>query len=109
MENRIKECQLGLFADRTGTATLRANRLRLWFSSFAYVPMHGLWRLGLTNTRWARAQCGTVRVRWLKIAASVRISARKVWLSFSSIYPYRDEFAAIVRALSQDAIRAPPA
>ena len=93
----------------THAATLRANRLRLMFSSFAYVIMHGLRRLGLAGTRWAKAQCGTVRVRWLKIAASVRITARKVWLSFSSVYPYRDEFAAIVRALRRDAIRAPRA
>lgn len=108
MENRIKECQMELFADRTSAATLRANQLRLHFASFAYVLMHGLRRLGLAGTRWAKAQCGTVRVRWLKVAARVRITARKVWLSFSSAYPYRAEFAAIAQALQADPVRAPP-
>ena len=109
MENRIKECQLDLFADRTSAATLRANQLRLHFASFAYILMHGLRRLGLPGTRWARAQCGTIRVRWLKVAARVRVTARKLWLSLPSAYPYRDEFAALAQALRQDAIRAPPA
>ena len=104
MENRIKECQLEMFADRTSSATLRANRLRLHFASFAYLLLHGLRRLALAGTRWANAQCGTIRVRWLKVAARVRITARKVWVSFSSAYPYRGEFAAIAQA-----VRAPPA
>ena len=109
MENRIKECQLDLFADRTSTATLRANQLRLYFSSFAYVLLHGLRRLGLAGTRWARAQCGTLRVKLLKVAARVRITARKVWLSFSSVYPYRDAFTAAAVALCRNSTRAPPA
>ena len=109
MENRIKECQLDLFADRTSTATLRANQLRLYFASFAYVLMHGLRRLGLAGTRWARAQCGTLRVKLLKVAARVRITARKVWLSFSSVYPYRDAFTTAAAALCRGPTRAPPA
>jgi len=104
MENRIKECQLEMFADRTSSATLRANQLRLHFASFAYILLHGLRRLALAGTRWANAQCGTIRVRWLKVAARVRITARKVWVSFASAYPYRGEFAAMARA-----VRAPPA
>ena len=104
MENRIKECQLDMFADRTSSATLRANQLRLHFASFAYILVHGLRRLALAGTRWANAQCGTIRVRWLKVAARVRITARKVWVSFASAYPYREEFAAMARA-----VRAPPA
>ena len=108
MENRIKECQLDRFADRTSTATLRANQLRLYFASFAYVLMHGLRHLGLAGTRWARAQCGTLRVKLLKIAARVRITARKVWLSFSSVYPYRHEFSAAA-LLYRGPARAPPA
>ena len=107
MENRIKECQLDLFADRTSTATLRANQLRLHFAAFAYVLMHGLRRLALPGTRWAKAQCGTIRVRWLKVAARVRITARKVWVSFSCAYPYREEFAAIAEALRAKPARAP--
>ena len=83
MENRIKEQQLGLLADRTSTATMRANQLRLCFASFAYVLMHGLRRLGLAATQYARAQCTTIRLKLLKIAARIRITVRKVWLSFS--------------------------
>ena len=109
MENRIKECQLALFADRTSSATMRANQLRLHFSSFAYVLLHGLRRMALTGTRWAKAQCGTIRVRWLKVAARVKITARKVWVSFSSAYPHRQEFAALAQALREEPARAPPA
>ena len=107
-ENRIKEQQLGLFADRTSTATLRANQLRLYFSSFAYVLMHSLRRLGLAGTRWAKAQCSTIRAKLLKLAAAVRISARKVWLSFASVYPYQDEFAMVLANLRRGPARAPP-
>ena len=109
MENRIKEQQLGLFADRTSTATLRANQLRLYLSSFAYLLMHGLRRLGLAGTCWARAQCSTIRTRILKLAAVVRITARRVWLAFASGYPYRNEFAAALAQLRRVPARAPPA
>ena len=98
-----------MFADRTSAATMRANQLRLYFASFAYVLMHGLRRLGLAGTRWARAQCGTLRTRLLKIAARVRVTARKVWLSFPSACPHRDEFAAAAAALCRVPARAPPA
>ncbi len=101
MENRIKEQQLGLFADRTSSATLRANQLRLYFASFAYVLMHGLRRLGLTGTACARAQCTTIRLKWLKIGARVRISVRKVWLSFSESYPHAQTFAQILTNLQK--------
>lgn len=92
MENRIKEQQLQLFADRTSTATFQANQLRLYFSSFAYVLMHGLRRLGLHDTELSRAQCATIRLKLLKIGTQIRISVRKVWLSFSEAYPYRVQF-----------------
>ena len=108
MENRIKEQQLGLFADRTSTATLRANQLRLYLSSFAYLLMHGLRRLGLAGTRWAKAQCGTIRTRILKLAAVVRISARRVWLAFASGYPDQAAFAAVLAQLRRVPARAPP-
>lgn len=90
MENRIKEQQLGLFADRTSTATMRANQLRLYFSSFAYVLMHGLRRMGLQGTQHARAQCTTIRLKLLKIDARIKITVRKVWLSqiLSNIHRY---------------------
>lgn len=99
MENRIKEQQLGLFADRTSSATLKANQLRLYFSSFAYVLMHGLRRLGLAGTAYAKAQCTTIRVKLLKIGARVRVTVRKVWLAFSESYPYASAFARILANL----------
>ena len=108
MENRIKEQQLDLFADRTSTATLRANQLRLYLSSFAYLLMHGLRRLGLAGTRWARAQCGTIRAQILKLAASVRITARRVWLALASGYPYQAAFAAVLKQLQNNPAHAPP-
>ena len=88
MENRIKEQQLGLFADRTSTRKLAANQLRLYFSAFAYVMMETLRRVGLAGTKLARAQSWTLRVRLLKIGAQVRVTTRKVWLSFSESYPH---------------------
>jgi hypothetical protein len=108
MENRIKEQQLGLFADRTSTATLRANQLRLYFSSFAYVLMHGLRRLGLAGTAHAKAQSTTIRVRLLKIGARIRITVRKVWLSFSEAYPYAEAIAQILANLQQHPAWSPP-
>jgi len=71
MENRIKECQLDLYADRTSTATMRANQLRLWFASMAYVLLCALRRIGLHHTNFAKATCGTVRLKLLKIGALV--------------------------------------
>ncbi len=99
MENRIKEQQLDLFADRTSTATMRANQLRLYFASFAYVLMHGLRRLGLAGTPLARAQCTTIRLKLLKIGTRLRITARKLWLSFAESYPYAAEFAQVLKNL----------
>ena len=108
MENRIKEQQLGLFADRTSTATMRANQLRLYFSSFAYVLMHGLRRLGLAGTAHAKAQSTTIRLKLLKIGARIRITVRKVWLSFSEAYPYADDIAAILANIRRHPAWAPP-
>ena len=108
MENRIKEQQLGLFADRTSSETMRANQLRLYFSSFAYVLMHGLRRLGLDGTQHARAQCTTIRLKLLKIGARIRITVRKVWLSFSEAYPYTRDFAQILANIRRYPVWAPP-
>jgi hypothetical protein len=88
MENRIKEQQLGLFADRTSTAWMRSNQLRLYFSSFAYILMQRLRQLGLTGTELAQAQCETIRLKLFKIGAQVAVTVRKVWISFSESYPY---------------------
>ena len=95
MENRIKEQQLYLFADRTSTATMRANQIRLWFSSVAYLLMQALRRLGLTGTDLARAQCHTLRLKLLKIGAQVRITVRKVWVSLATGSPYAALFAQV--------------
>ncbi len=108
MENRIKEQQLGLFADRTSSATLRANQLRLYFSSFAYVLLHGLRRLGLTGTAFAKAQSTTIRLKRLKIGARLRLTVRKVWLSFSEAYPYASDIAQILANLKQHPAWSPP-
>lgn len=108
MENRIKEQQLGLFADRTSTATMRANQLRLYFSSFAYVLMHTLRRLGLAGTQHAHAQCTTIRLKLLKIGARLRLTVRKVWLSFSEAYPYASDFAQILANIRRHPTWAPP-
>jgi len=98
MENRIKE-QLTLFADRMSTATLRANQLRLYLSSLAYVLLHALRRLALAGTAWAHAQVSTLRLRLLKIAAEVRLSARRICLRYPRAYPWQPLFAAAWRAL----------
>jgi hypothetical protein len=98
MENRIKE-QLSLFADRMSTESLRANQLRLYFSSLAYLLVHALRRLGLAGTEWAQAQVHTIRLRLLKIAAEVRLSVRRISVSFSNAYPWKNIFATAWVAL----------
>ena len=92
MENRIKEQQLNLFADRTSASTMRANELRLWFSSLAYTLLNALRRLGLQGTDLAKAQCGTIRLKLLKIGAQIRVTVRKVWVSLAESYAYREVF-----------------
>jgi hypothetical protein len=91
IENRIKE-QFSLFSDRMSTETMRANQLRLYFSSLAYVLVHALRRLGLTGTEWATAQVDTIRLRLLKIAAQVRVTARRIWIRYSRSYPWNHFF-----------------
>jgi hypothetical protein len=97
MENRIKEQQLHLFADRTSAATMRANQIRLFFSSIAYTLLEALRRLGLTGTSMAQAQCQTIRLRLLKIGALVQVTVRKVWVRLASSCPsasvFREAFA----------------
>jgi hypothetical protein len=78
MENRIKECQLDMFADRTSAATMRANQLRLWFAAMAYVLLCALRRIGLAHTQFAEATCGTIRLGLLKIGALVRATVRRI-------------------------------
>jgi hypothetical protein len=100
MENRIKEQQLELFADRTSSHGMRANQLRLWFSTMAYLLLHLLRRQGLSATEMARAQCGTIRVKLLKIGAQVKVSVRRVAVAFAAGYPYQAIFRRILDNLS---------
>src|SRR4051812_36663719 len=100
MENRIKECQLDLFADRTpvqargrlSAATMRANQLRLWFASMAYVLLCALRRLALQQTQFAKATCGTVRLKLLKIGARVPPSWRRIKSARPPASPYQRAF-----------------
>jgi len=99
MENRIKEQQLDLFADRTSTHALHSNQIRLYLSSIAYCVLVALRRLALGGTEMAQAQCGTIRLRLLKIGAQVRLSARKIWISMAAGHPAAAVFAAAHRQL----------
>jgi hypothetical protein len=99
MENRIKECQIDLFADRTSTGTMAANQLRLWFASMAYVLVEGTRRLALQATDLADATCGTIRRKLFKIGALVTISVRRIKFAMASGCPYKDIFARAHRAL----------
>ena len=110
MENRIKECQLDLFADRTSAETMRANQLRLWFCAMAYVLVCALRRIGLQDTQFAEATCGTIRLKLLKIGALVRVSVRRIKIAMASACPAAPHWrrAAIRLALAALA-RASPA
>jgi hypothetical protein len=101
MENRIKEQQRFLFADRTSAGTMRANQLRLWFSSVAYTLLQVIRQFGLKGTKLARARCDTIRLKLLKIGASVRVTVRRVWLSIAESYPYRTLFAIVYNNLKR--------
>jgi hypothetical protein len=101
MENRIKECQLDLFADRTSAATMRANQLRLWFASFAYLLLAALRRIGLAGTQFAAATCASIRLKLLKIGALVKTSLRRIKISMASAFPHRQEFAKAQEALAR--------
>jgi hypothetical protein len=102
MENRIKEQQLTLFADRVSCATMRANQVRLCLATVAYIVMRALRQFGLAETEMAQAQCDTMRVRLLKIGAVIRVTVRRIWLAFSEAYPWQELFRQVyakVRAL----------
>lgn len=103
MENRIKEFQLDLFADRTSSHSLRANQLRLWFASFAYVLVSALRRIGLKGTRLEKASCGSIRLKLLKIAALVTISVRRIRFAMNSACPFQREWALAYAQVSAQA------
>jgi hypothetical protein len=105
MENRIKEQQLWLFADRTSAGKMRANQIRLYFSSAAYLLMQALRRLGLRGTQMAAAQCNTIRLKLLKVGAQVKVTVRKVWISLAGGYPYADLFHQVFTNLQAVTLR----
>lgn len=98
-ENRIKEQQLDLFADRTSTGKMWSNQLRLYFSSIAYVLMQTLRRMALAGTVLEKAQCGTIRLKLLKIGAQIRVTVRKIWVSLATGYPHAALFAQVLATL----------
>lgn len=100
MENRIKEQQLCLFADRTSCQTLRANQLRLAFSTVAYVLMRALREFGLKGTPLQTAQADTIRLKLFKVGAVIRVSVRKVWIALSQAYPWQDLFGQVYEQLT---------
>jgi hypothetical protein len=104
MENRIKEQQLHLFADRTSAKTMRANQIRLYFSSIAYGLLEALRRLALSGTELAKAQCQTIRLKLLKIGGLVEVTVRKVWVRLASSCPYAELF----RRVHANLARLPP-
>jgi hypothetical protein len=100
MENRIKECQLDLFADRASANPMQANQLRLFFAAMAYVLICALRRIGLQHTQFAKATCGTIRLRVLKLGAVVKTSVRRVRFAMASSWPYQTEFRQAYRSLA---------
>ncbi len=99
MENRIKECQLDLFADRTSAASLRANQLRLWLASLAYVLVTALRRIALAGTELAHATAGTIRLKLLKLGAQVTSSVRRIKIAMASACPLNGVFVNAHRLL----------
>jgi len=100
MENRIKEQQLGLWADRTSCHNWWANQFRLLLSGFAYVLLEAIWRIALPGTELARAQVGTLRLKLLKIGAAVLRNTRRIRVLLSSAYPYRELFMQVHQAFA---------
>ncbi len=100
MENRIKEQQLCLFADRTSCQALRANQLRLLLSTVAYALLRALREFGLHDTQLSAARADTIRLKLLKIGAVVKVSVRKFWVSLSESYPWQDVFARVWQNLT---------
>jgi len=105
MENRIKEQQLDLFADRTSTGLLRANQLRIWFSAAAYLLLSAVRRVGLKGTSLAKATCGSIRLKLLKLGAQVKISVRRFLIHFATACPYQEIFHHACQQIRNHPIR----
>jgi hypothetical protein len=102
MENRIKEQQLGMFADRTSTATMRANQLRLWIASLAYTLVHELRRVGLRGSSLAKAQVGPIRTRLLKLSGLVKLSVRRIRVALASAFSHQAVFEQALANLQRN-------
>jgi hypothetical protein len=100
MENRIKEQQLGLFADRTSCHYWWPNQFRLLLSASAYVLLESIRRVGLAGTELARAQVETIRLKLLKLGTVIVRNTRRIRLLFTSAYPYQTLFATVLQRLS---------
>src|SRR6266568_1483530 len=110
MENRIKECQLDLYADRTSAATMRADQLRLWFYSMPYVLLCALSQIARRDPDFAQATCGTIRLKLLKIGALVRVSVRRIRIAMAAACPAaQDGGRAAIRLAIAASARASPA
>jgi Transposase DDE domain group 1 len=109
MENRIKEQQLMLFANRVSCATMRANQVRLCLATVAYVLLRALRQFGLAETELAQAQCDTIRVQLLKLGAVIGVSVRRVAVALSEAYPFRAVFVRVWEKLGALAERVRPA
>lgn len=102
MENRIKEQQLDLFADRMSSAAIETNQLRLWFSTFAYILIVALRERGLKKSKtFSTASPSTIRDRLLKIATLFKSSVRRVMLHFSSSFRYQEDVSLCVSSLKK--------
>ena len=101
MENRIKEQQLFLFADRTSCHMLKSNQLRLYFAAVAYVILNELREKALKGTELETAQCSTIRLKLLKVGALIKISVRKIWIHYSQAYPYQELFFRIFEKIKK--------
>ena len=99
MENRIKEQQQDLFADRTSTHAMASNQLRLWFSAFAHLMLSQLQAIALPGTRLEKATVGTLRLRLFKIAARVKVSVRRIRFELAEGCPDQDDFAQVWKNL----------
>jgi hypothetical protein len=105
MENRIKEQQLDLFADRTSTHWLASNQLRLWFSVLAHLIMSTLQAEVLKGTELEGASVGQIRLRLFKIAARLTVSVRRIHIELCSAYPLKGLFGLVHQRLG--ALRTP--
>ncbi len=103
MENRIEECQLDLFADRTSAAAMRANQLRLWLASIAYVLVDSLRRIALPGTALAKATAGSIRLKLLKFVARATVWVRRIKIAMALAHPWQAEFSIAHERLSRAA------